>query len=69
MIAWIVGLTSAGSSILALLDQSATTALPAFETQFSWRDLILFAGGLFLGLEGDEGNTPQRRRGAIVMTC
>ncbi|PXA98277.1 hypothetical protein DMC47_09365 [Nostoc sp. 3335mG] len=47
MIAWIVGLTQ------PVLDLGITGPLdshgvPAFETAFSWRDLILIAGGLFL---------------------
>jgi len=47
MIAWIVGLTA------PVIDMGITGPLdshgvPTFETQFSWRDLILIAGGLFL---------------------
>ena len=47
MIAWIVGLTA------PVFDLGITGPLneygqPAFETIFSWRDLILVAGGLFL---------------------
>jgi predicted tellurium resistance membrane protein TerC len=47
MIAWIVGL------VQPVIDLGLTGPLgahgePAFETQFSWRDLILIAGGLFL---------------------
>lgn len=47
MIAWIVGL------VAPVVDLGITGPLgahgePAFETQFSWRDLILIAGGLFL---------------------
>jgi predicted tellurium resistance membrane protein TerC len=47
MIAWIVGL------VQPVIDLGITGPLgahgePAFETQFSWRDLILIAGGLFL---------------------
>lgn len=46
-IAWIVGLTA------PVFDLGWTGSLdihgvPVFETQFSWRDLILIAGGLFL---------------------
>jgi predicted tellurium resistance membrane protein TerC len=46
-IAWLVGLTA---PVLDLGIQGApgTHGEPAFETQFSWRDLILIAGGLFL---------------------
>ncbi len=47
MIAWIVGL------VAPVFDLGITGPLgehgePAFETAFSWRDLILIAGGLFL---------------------
>jgi predicted tellurium resistance membrane protein TerC len=47
MIAWIVGL------VAPVFDLGLTGPLnehgePAFETLFSWRDLILIAGGLFL---------------------
>ena len=47
MIAWLVGLTA---PVFNLGIQGAVNAagLPSFETQFSWRDLILIAGGLFL---------------------
>jgi predicted tellurium resistance membrane protein TerC len=40
MIAWLVGLTT------PVFDLGIEG--PSFETQFSWRDLILIAGGLFL---------------------
>ena len=46
MIAWLVGLTA------TVVDLGLTGPLshgePTFETAFSWRDLILIAGGLFL---------------------
>jgi predicted tellurium resistance membrane protein TerC len=47
MIAWIVGL------VAPVFDLGITGPLgahgePAFETKFSWRDLILIAGGVFL---------------------
>jgi predicted tellurium resistance membrane protein TerC len=47
MIAWIVGLTAPvfDLGLVGPLDQHG---VPSFETQFSWRDLILIAGGLFL---------------------
>ncbi len=47
MIAWIVGLTAPvfDLGISGPLDQHGA---PTFETDFSWRDLILIAGGLFL---------------------
>jgi predicted tellurium resistance membrane protein TerC len=46
-IAWLVGLTA---PVFDLGIQGAPGAYgePTFETQFSWRDLILIAGGLFL---------------------
>src|SRR5215217_5831503 len=46
-IAWLVGLTA---PVFDLGIQGAVGAHgePGFETQFSWRDLILIAGGLFL---------------------
>jgi predicted tellurium resistance membrane protein TerC len=40
-IAWLVGLT-------ATVFDPGLHGEPSFETQFSWRDLILIAGGLFL---------------------
>jgi predicted tellurium resistance membrane protein TerC len=47
IIAWLVGLTA---TVFDLGIQGATGAHgePGFETAFSWRDLILIAGGLFL---------------------
>ncbi|MEA1072269.1 TerC family protein [Sphingomonas sp. LY29] len=47
MIAWLVGLTA---TVIDLGIQGAPgmNGEPTFETQFSWRDLILIAGGLFL---------------------
>ena len=46
-IAWLVGLTAPAFDlgVQGALDQHG---VPAFETAFSWRDLILIAGGLFL---------------------
>jgi predicted tellurium resistance membrane protein TerC len=46
-IAWIVGLTAPvfDLGISGALDSHGS---PTFETSFSWRDLILIAGGLFL---------------------
>ena len=46
-IAWLVGLTA---PVIDLGFQGAPGigGAPSFETQFSWRDLILIAGGLFL---------------------
>ena len=45
MIAWIVGLTA---PVFDLGLTGGDPAHPTYETQFSWRDLILIAGGLFL---------------------
>ena len=47
MIAWIVGLTQPVID-LGLVGPPTAHGEPSFETAFSWRDLILFAGGLFL---------------------
>jgi predicted tellurium resistance membrane protein TerC len=46
-IAWIVGLTAPVFD-LGITGGSDGHGGPAFETSFSWRDLILIAGGLFL---------------------
>lgn len=46
-IAWLVGLTAPVID-LGLNGAVGAHGEPAFETQFSWRDLILIAGGLFL---------------------
>ena len=46
IIAWLVGLTQVVFDLgLAATDEAGH---PLFETAFSWRDLILIAGGLFL---------------------
>ena len=47
MIAWLVGLTTPVLD-LGLSGPVDARGAPAFETEFSWRDLILIAGGLFL---------------------
>jgi predicted tellurium resistance membrane protein TerC len=47
MIAWIVGLTAPVFD-LGITGPVGAHGEPSFETQFSWRDLILIAGGLFL---------------------
>jgi predicted tellurium resistance membrane protein TerC len=47
MIAWIVGLTAPVFD-LGIVGPPGAHGEPQFETQFSWRDLILIAGGLFL---------------------
>lgn len=47
MIAWIVGLTAPVFD-LGLVGPLGAHGEPAFETAFSWKDLILLAGGLFL---------------------
>ena len=46
-IAWLVGLTAPVFD-LGLQGSPGATGSPSFETEFSWRDLILIAGGLFL---------------------
>src|SRR3569623_1014768 len=46
-IAWLVGLTAPVID-LGITGAPGPHGEPAFETQFSWRDLILIAGGLFL---------------------
>jgi predicted tellurium resistance membrane protein TerC len=46
-IAWLVGLTMPVFD-LGISGGPGAHGEPAFETQFSWRDLILIAGGLFL---------------------
>ena len=47
MIAWLVGLTAPVFD-LGIKGSLDAAGVPSFETQFSWRDLILIAGGLFL---------------------
>lgn len=46
-IAWLVGLTAPVFD-LGLQGSPGPHGEPGFETQFSWRDLLLIAGGLFL---------------------
>ena len=46
-IAWIVGLTAPVIN-LGIVGPPGAHGEPTFETAFSWRDLILIAGGLFL---------------------
>src|SRR5688572_11501296 len=46
-IAWLVGLTEPVFD-LGIQGAAGAHGEPGFETQFSWRDLILIAGGLFL---------------------
>ena len=46
-IAWLVGLTAPVFN-LGIEGAAGPDGVPSFETQFSWRDLILIAGGLFL---------------------
>jgi predicted tellurium resistance membrane protein TerC len=46
-IAWLVGLKEPVFD-LGITGPAGAHGEPAFETQFSWRDLILIAGGLFL---------------------
>ena len=47
MIAWLVGLTAPVVD-LGISGPPGSHGEPTFETSFSWRDLILIAGGLFL---------------------
>lgn len=47
VIAWIVGLTAPVFD-LGFAGPLDSHGVPAFETSFSWRDLILIAGGVFL---------------------
>ncbi len=47
MIAWIVGLTAPVFD-LGITGAPGPHGEPSFETQFSWRDIILIVGGLFL---------------------
>ncbi|WP_296815864.1 TerC family protein [Brevundimonas sp.] len=47
IIAWLVGLTATVFD-LGLVGPIGEHGEPAFETAFSWKDLILLAGGLFL---------------------
>jgi predicted tellurium resistance membrane protein TerC len=47
MIAWIVGLTAPVFD-LGWTGPLDGNGVPSFETEFSWRDLILIVGGLFL---------------------
>lgn len=46
-IAWIVGLTATVFD-MGFVGPAGSHGEPSFETEFSWRDLILIAGGLFL---------------------
>ncbi len=47
-IAWLVGLDQTIWSLGIQGDIDPLTGHPTFETDFSWRDMILIAGGLFL---------------------
>lgn len=47
MIAWLVGLTATVFD-LGIHGAPGSHGQPTFETRFSWRDLILIGGGLFL---------------------
>ena len=47
MIAWIVGLVAPVFN-LGIVGPLDSHGVPAFETEMSWRDLILIAGGIFL---------------------
>ncbi|MFC3578966.1 TerC family protein [Sphingomonas hylomeconis] len=77
MIAWIAGLTA---PVFDLGLQGATGAHgePSFETAFSWRDLILIAGGLFLlwkatkeihhTMDPAESGTPLDKKGKTALS-
>ena len=68
MIAWLVGLTQPVID-LGLTGQPGPHGAPSYETAFSWRDLILIAGGLFLvwkatkeihhNMDAHDGATPE----------
>ena len=47
MIAWLVGLTATVVD-LGIAGEPGARGEPGFETAFSWRDIILISGGLFL---------------------
>ena len=47
VLAWIIGLTAPVFD-LGITGPAGEHGSPAFETAFSWRDLILIAGGIFL---------------------
>jgi predicted tellurium resistance membrane protein TerC len=47
ILAWLVGLTATVFD-LGISGPAGAHGAPAFETAFSWKDLILIAGGLFL---------------------
>ena len=47
MIAWIVGLVAPVFN-LGIVGPLDSHGVPAFETEMSWRDLLLIAGGIFL---------------------
>ncbi|MCW5696552.1 MAG: TerC family protein [Bauldia sp.] len=79
LLSWIIGLTETVFS-LGLTGPIGEDGHPSFETDFSWRDIILGAGGLFLlykatteihkGVEGEEEHAlisgPQRAFGAVI---
>ncbi len=79
VLSWLIGLTETVFS-LGITGPSGADGHPTFETDFSWQDIILTAGGLFLlvkatmeihkGVEGEEDHTETKPAtaafGAIV---
>src|ERR1700712_17758 len=55
-IAWIVGLVHPVFD-LGIAGAVDAHGVPSFETAFSWRDIILLAGGLFLMWEAAHGSS------------
>ncbi len=80
LLTWIIGLTTPVFDLGFQGGLDPVTGHPTFETQFTWKDLILLAGGIFLvykatreihhGVEGEEealaGGNVAAMFGAIV---
>ena len=76
-IAWIVALTAPVFD-LGLVGPLGEHGEPTFETEFSWRDLILIAGGLFLmwkatkeihhTIDADESDELLDKKGVVAIT-
>ncbi len=80
LLTWIIGLTAPVFDLGLQGGLDPVTGHPTFETQFTWKDLILLAGGIFLvykatreihhGVEGEEealaGTRTPALFGAIV---
>ena len=62
-IAWLVGLTAPVFD-LGLQGAPGYNGEPTYETRFSWRDIILIAGGLFLVWKATKKFTMSRTRHA-----